>query len=503
VRRTSRPSVLGIDLGTSSVKAVSLASGNTLLAEASAGYDVTAPYTGQAESEPEAWWAATVVAVRECVKRADSVPAAIGLSGQMHGVVLADDSGGAIRPALLWADSRATDEVAAYHRLPAKVTRRLMNPLAPGMAGPMLLWLAAHEPGHYAEARWALQPKDWLRLRLTALAASDPSDASATLLYDIPADRWHVELIDALGLDHRLLPDLASSAGLAGPLHRAAADALGLASGTPVVTGAADTAAGIVGTGLMPGQVQMSVGTGIQIVTLRNEAVAADRPVTHLYRTAENEGWYAMAAILNGGIALNWVRGLFGAEWSELYESAALPGRLDDPIFLPHLVGERTPHLDPDLRGAWVGLGLDHDRTTLLRSALEGVAFAVAEAVDALIEPDATPDAARSAVSVSGRGSASAAWQQLLADVLGRVIVPSASTDSSGRGAALLAGRLIALPANPDRRSGTAPETEKVRPRPHETDLLGSRRQRFAASMAALRQHQRPGSEGTIPTWER
>jgi xylulokinase len=502
VSSTSRPSVLGIDLGTSSVKAVSLASDSTLLAEASAGYDVTAPHAGQAETEPEAWWTATVAAVRECVKRAGSVPAAIGLSGQMHGVVLTGESGVATRPAILWADSRATDEVAAFRRLPARVTRRLMNPLTPGMAGPMLLWLAAHEPGHYAEARWALQPKDWLRFRLTGLAASDPSDASATLLYDIPADRWHVELIGALGLDYRLLPDLARSAGPAGPLTRLAADALGLPSGTPLVTGAADTAAGIVGTGLRSDQLQMSVGTGIQVVTLRNEAVAADRPVTHLYRTAENEGWYAMAAILNGGIALNWVRGLLGAEWPELYDSAALPGRLDDPIFLPHLVGERTPHLDPDLRGAWVGLRLDHDRTTLLRSALEGVAFAVAEAVDALAEPDSTLDDARSAVSVSGRGSASPAWQQLLADVLGRVIVPSATTDSSGQGAALLAGRLLGWPANPDRMSGTAPETEHVRPRPHEADLLGSRRQRFAASTAALRQHRIPGSEGTVPTWE-
>ena len=305
--------------------------GQQLLAEASAGYGVTAPHAGQAESEPDAWWTATVVAVRECLQRADSAPAAIGLSGQMHGVVLTDDSGCAIRPAILWADSRATDEVAAYRRLPARVTRTLMNPLTPGMAGPMLLWLAAHEPGHYADATWALQPKDWLRLRLTGLAASDPSDASATLLYDVPADRWHVELIDALGLDSGLLPDLASSAGLAGSLTRAAADSLGLAAETPVVTGAADTAAGIVGAGLIPGQVQMSVGTGIQVVTLRNEAVPQDHPVTHLYRTAEDEGWYAMAAILNGGLALNWVRGLLAAEWSELYASATLPGRLDRP----------------------------------------------------------------------------------------------------------------------------------------------------------------------------
>ena len=492
MRTTSRQSVLGIDLGTSAVKVVSLGSGGELLAKASAGYSVTAARPGQAESDPNAWWTATVVAVRECLQQAGSAPAALGLSGQMHGVVLTGDSGRSLRPAILWADSRAADEVAAYGRLPATVTRKLMNPLTPGMAGPMLLWLAAHEPGHYANATWALQPKDWLRLQLTGVAACDPSDASATLLYDVGADRWHVELLDALGLDSGLLPDLASSAGLAGSLTRAAADSLGLAAETPVVTGAADTAAGIVGAGLIPGQVQMSVGTGIQVVTLRNEAVPQDHPVTHLYRTAEDEGWYAMAAILNGGLALNWVRGLLAAEWSELYASATLPGRLADPIFIPHLVGERTPHLNPDLRAAWIGLGLGHDRTTLLRSALEGVAFAVAEAVDALDGPGSAAEDARTAVRISGRGSASTAWQQLLADVLGRVIVASANTDSSSRGAAMLAARLVGLPHNPDVMSSSAPQTEQVSPRRGETDRLASRRQRFAASTAALRPNAGP-----------
>ena len=397
MRSTSSQPVMGIDLGTSSVKVVSLGPDGRLLAEASAGYDVSAPSAGQAESDPDAWWTATIAAVRECAARAGSGPAAIGLCGQMHGVVLTGDGGRPVRPAILWADSRADDEVAAYRRLPPGLTRTLMNPLASGMAGPLLLWLSAHEPNHYQRATWALQPKDWLRQQITGTVATDPSDASATLLYDVAADQWHIELIEALGLDHRLLPDIARSGGFAGTLTRKAADALDLPAGTPVVTGAADTAASIVGTGLIPGQVQMSIGTGVQIITLRGEAVADDQPVTHLYRNAEEHGWYAMAAVLNGGIALNWVRHLLAADWSELYAAATLPPRLDDPIFVPRLVGERTPQFDADLRGAWVGLGLEHDRTTLLRSALEGVAFAAADALDAL-------DAARQFVDPCATG---------------------------------------------------------------------------------------------------
>ncbi len=484
MRSISSHSVLGIDLGTSSVKVVALGADGRPLAEATAGYDVTAPDAGQAESDPDAWWSATVAAVHECLSQAGPAPAAIGLSGQMHGVVLTGELGQALRPAILWPDSRAVAEVAAYRRLPAGQLRQLMNPLAPGMAGPMLLWLATHEPGHYRSAAWALQPKDWLRMQLTGIAASDPSDASATLLYDVPADRWHIELVEALGLEKALLPPLLRSAAQAGVLTRAAADALGLVAGTPVVTGAGDTAAGILGTGLTPGQVQMSIGSGIQIVTLRDAAIAADEPVTHLYRTAEDHGWYALAAILSGGIALDWVRRLLGADWPELYASATRPGRLEDPVFLPHLAGERTPYLDPDLRGAWVGLGLGHDRTTLLRSALEGVAFAAAEALEALDSPG---NGVTATMRLSGRGSTAAAWRQLLANVLGRPVVASASTNASGNGAALLAARLLGWPPGPGRTGRAALEAGETRPAESEADLVAERRRRFAASVAALR----------------
>ena len=200
---------LGLDLGTSSAKAVVLSVSGTVLAQASAGYPVTSAQPGYAESDPRLWWSAVISCVREAVGRADgAVPVALGLSGQMHGLVMTAADGRALRPALLWADSRATGSLQAYRRLGRAALGRLANPLFPGMAGPMLAWVAAHEPDVYAGTRWALSPKDWLRARLTGEFHAEPSDASATLLYDVIGDRWDLEIAEALGLDAGLLAPL-------------------------------------------------------------------------------------------------------------------------------------------------------------------------------------------------------------------------------------------------------------------------------------------------------
>jgi xylulokinase len=483
--------VLGIDIGTSSVKALMLAPDGHSLAQASAAYAVVTDRPAQAESEPEDWWRATVSAVRQCVALADCRPAAVGLSGQMHGVVLSDGSGRAIRPAMLWSDLRAARHLAAYRALPEDMTSRLRNPLTPGMAGPMLLWLQANDPGAFAEARWALQPKDWLRLRLTGNAAGDPSDASATLLFDVAADTWHERLVDALGLDRSMLPDLLPSAEAAGTLTSAAGEALGLAPGTSVVTGAADTAAGIIGAGVKPGALHVSMGTGLQVIALRSEPTTPESPAVHLYRTAEARGWYAMGATLNGGNVLDWVRRMLGADWSDVYGAAANSGTDDDPIFLPHLVGERTPHLDTDLRGAWTGLAMNTDRNALLRSALEGVAFALREAVDAL-EASQDDDVRRARVHISGGGSTSAVWRQMLADALDREVVLSPTPAASSRGAALLAARYAGLPAATEDQphlddQGVCTGYQRTSPRPSEVARLAGRHVRFATTMCAVR----------------
>jgi xylulokinase len=433
--------LLGLDLGTSSVKALLMAEDGDTIGEGSASYPVRSPRSGWAESSPEDWWNTVVEATQTAVGPHGAEVGAIGLSGQMHGVVLADDRGRPLRPAILWADTRSAEQLAAYRGLDEDARERLANPPAVGMAGPSLLWLRDHEPETYASARWALQPKDWLRLRLTGEAAAEPSDASATLLYDLLSDDWDYTVIEALGLRAGLLAPLVASAEVAGTLTREAAKLLGLRAELPVAAGAADTAAAMLGGGLLrPGLVQLTVGTGGQIVAPKSAPEPDPHRRTHLYRAATPDLWYSMAAIQNAGLALEWARNTLGASWHDVYEEAfAVPPGAGGVVFLPYLSGERTPRFDPDSRGAWVGLGLDHGRGHLLRAALEGVAFALREGLEALEEAGTVVPELR----LAGGGTAEKPWQQLLADVLGRplrVLPGAVAAVASARGAALLAG---------------------------------------------------------------
>jgi len=450
---------LGIDLGTSSVKAVITDAAGQVLSVASAGYPVVAVQPGWAESDPGDWWEAVGAAVRQGVARVGAKPVAIGLSGQMHGLVMTSVDGEALRPALLWADGRASAQLSAYRRLGPAALKRLANPLTPGMTGPLLLWVAEHERDIYDRARWALQPKDWLRQRLCSQAFAEPSDASATLLYNVPGDCWDTATIAQLGLRAELFaPLLPSGAHLAGQLTGTAAAHLGLDGGTPIAAGAADTAAAMLGSGLVrTGELQLTIGTGAQLVTPCVLSDAAPDAGIHLYRTALDTGWYAMAATVNAGLALNWARSILNASWEELYAAAERAPEPGAPLFLPHLVGERTPYLDPTMRGAWTGLGLGHQRSTLLYAALEGVAFAIRDAFDALPGSDAADH-----LRLAGGGSTSDAWRQMLADVLElplhAVDVPAAS----GRGAALLGAAVAGMVSTADIQGPLAPVARPV-----------------------------------------
>ncbi|MBD1934434.1 MULTISPECIES: FGGY family carbohydrate kinase, partial [Cyanophyceae] len=303
--------LLGIDLGTGSAKALLLATDGTTIGEASSSYPVHAPHPGWAESEPGDWWLAVAKAVRQAVgNHADQVQA-IALSGQMHGVVLASESGQPLRPAILWADTRSAT-LSAYHSLDAAILERLGNPITAGMAGPTLLWLREHEPTVYTEARWALQPKDWLRLRMTGEVATEPSDASGTLLYDVVSDNWAEDAISAQNLRCDWLPKIIPSSAIAGYLTAVASEHLGLRVGLPVIAGAADTAAAALGNGLLPGLVQLTIGTAAQIITPRSQPIIDPQGRTHLYRAAVPNQWYTLAAMQNAGLALEWVRGILG-----------------------------------------------------------------------------------------------------------------------------------------------------------------------------------------------
>jgi xylulokinase len=433
--------LLGLDLGTSSAKALLLDESGYAVGEGSASYPVRSSRPGWAETSPEEWWKAVVEAMKDAVGDRGAQVAALGLCGQMHGVVLTDDRGSPLRSAILWADARSTEQLAAYRRLDEGARRRLANPPAVGMAGPSLLWLRDHEPDVYTSARWALQPKDWLRLRLTGEVFAEPSDASATLLYDLSSDGWDYPIVDTLGLRPDLLAPLVASASSAGTLMQKAAELLGLRAGLPVAAGAADTAAAQLGGGLLrPGPVQLTVGTGAQIVAPKGGPEPDPHERTQLYRAAVPGLWYSMAAIQNAGLALEWARGVLGVSWEEVYEEAfEVPPGAGGVAFLPYLSGERTPRFDPCARGAWTGLGLDHGRGHLLRAALEGVAFALREGLEALEEAGTPVPELR----LAGGGTAGEPWRRMLADVLGRPLrlLPDAVASlASARGAALLAG---------------------------------------------------------------
>jgi xylulokinase len=429
---------LGIDLGTSSLKALVLDVDGTIAGSAAAPYPMSTPQPGWAESDPEDWWAAARTAVVEATGAHAAEIAAIGLSGQMHGVVLSDEVGQPLRSAILWADSRGRRELETYSELNSDMRRRLGNPPAVGMAGPTLLWLQHHEQASYRQAQWALQPKDWLRLRMIHESATEPSDASGTLLYDLTTDYWATDVIDALDLRLDFLAPIRESVEICGVLTGAAATHLGLRPNLPVVGGAADTAAAALAGGLLdPGPIQITVGSGAQVVAPRDRLAVDNTARTHLYRAAAPDRWYAMAAMQNAGIALEWVRSTLAVTWEEVYtEAFAVTPGAEGLLFLPYLTGERTPYFDPAARGAWIGLQLGHTRGHLLRAALEGVAFAIRQGLDALLATGVPAAQLR----LAGGGSFDVRWRQLLADVLQQPLYATPTTAVSALGAALLAG---------------------------------------------------------------
>jgi xylulokinase len=452
----AEPAILGIDLGTSGVKVLVTTPDGDVLGRATAGYPVSVPGSGQAEANPHDWWTATRRAVHAALAEAALVGAGpveaglgwagqrrltvtgLAVAGQMHGVVLVDDRGAALRPAILWLDQRAVAEVAQYQEMPCDYTAPLRNRPSPGMAGPLLCWLATHEPNTLRCSWWALQPKDWLRLRLTGQAATDPTDASGTLMYDVARDAWAEPLIDKLGLPRDKLPPIRRSAEVAGHLLPGPAAELGLPPGIPVATGAGDTAAALYAAGLRPDEAMLTLGSGGQWVVpvpSREQEPAAG---TNLYR-AVGDGCYCLAPVQNVGITLDWVRNLLGATWDELYAAAARPRRPDAPRFDPHLTPERW---NPGAAGAWTGLTLACEREDLMRSALDGVAGLLRQRLDDLRTAGHAPARA----VIGGGGASHPAWRALLEETLALPLAPASASWLTPAGAARLAAEAAGAP---------------------------------------------------------
>ena len=427
--------VVGIDLGTQSVKVAVVAANGEVLSSAVRPYAVDSAQPGWAETDPQAWLTAALDAAREALAQVEGPVDAIGLSGQMHGVVLCAADGTALRPAITWADTRSAAQARRIADILGRAQlARLGSAPFPGFAGVTLAWLAEHEPEVLARARWALQPKDWLRMQLTGEVATDPSDASGTLLYDLVAGTWSPEALAACGVRPDLLAPVIASGALAGTVTQGDSPLAGL----PVATGGADAACGIHGLGLAPGHGALALGTGAQVSSILASPDPDDTLRTHTFAAVGPIGaaYYRLAAVQSGGLALERALSWLDASIDEAQGALAAGVRADDPVFLPFVAGERSPYLDPDLRASWQGLSLSTTGEAMLRSVLEGMAYAVAAGYAAIVESGAAPAAP---LTTLGGGSRDAVYVALLADALGIALRPASVADATVVGATRLA----------------------------------------------------------------
>jgi xylulokinase len=422
--------LVGLDVGTSGVKALAVSGAGEVIARAEVGYPLSTPRPGWSEQDPEDWWRATEQAL--AALEVGEI-AGIGLSGQMHGLVVLDSADRVIRPAILWNDQRtaaqcrAIEERVGFDRLVELTGNRALT----GFTAPKLLWLREHEPDMYARIAHVLLPKDYVRLRLCGERAIDVADASGTLLFDVARRRWSDEVLAALEIPREWLPRALESPEVSGRTRD---------GGVPVAAGAGDQAAGALGVGVVdPGPASVVLGTS-GVVFSALEAYRADpRARVHVFCHAVPGAWHAMGVMLSAAGSLQWFHDRLapGAEYAQLVEEAAgwEPGA-EGLVFLPYLAGERTPHADPDARGAFTGLSLRHDRGALVRAVLEGVAFGLRDCLDVLGEVGAVPDVGRA----SGGGARNELWLRIVASVLELPVERLAVEEGAAYGAALLGG---------------------------------------------------------------
>ena len=463
---------MGIDVGTGGTRALLVDQQGRVRASHTAAHDeMTMLQPLWAEQRPENWWEAAQTAITGALGEAGiggSEVRGIGLSGQMHGLVILDPDNQVIRPALIWCDQRSQAQVDFVNRKVGveRVLAYTANPVLTGFTLPKLLWVRDHEPQNFDRVRKMLLPKDYLRFQLTGEYASEVSDASGTSLFDVVNRRWSHEMVDELGLDRGILPKVYESSEVSGVISREAADATGLAPGTPVVGGGGDQAASAVGNGIVePGLVSCTLGTS-GVVFAHMEKVEYDRlGRVHTFCHAVPGKWHVMGVTQGAGLSLQWFRNNLapGVAYDDLMtEAATAPAGSHGAFWLPYLMGERTPHLDALARGGWIGLTAKHNRADLIRSIVEGVSYSQK---DCLVIVEELGAEARS-VRTSGGGAKSPFWRQTLADILGKTVVTLASQEGSAYGAALLAmAGTGAYGSVPEACGAVIREVDKVEPR--------------------------------------
>jgi xylulokinase len=407
--------IVGIDVGTTAVKAVAIDADGTVLAREEESYELSTPQPGWAEQDPDDW----VRAAERALSRLDAT--SVGFSGQMHGLVALGEDDAPLRPAILWNDQRTGAESAEIERRIGleRLIELTGNRALTGFTAPKLLWLRAHEPNVYARIRSILLPKDYVRMKLLGERAIDVADASGTLLFDVAQRHWSDEVLDALEVPHEWLP----------PVHE-----------SPAIAGAGDQAAGALGVGVTgPGPVSVVLGTsGVVFGVLERFEADAEARV-HVFCHAVPGTWHAMGVMLSAAGSLQWLRDAVAPDASFdglMDEAAKWPPGCEGLLFAPYLAGERTPHADPDARGAFVGLSLRHDRGALVRAVLEGVAYGLRDSLELLRALGVRPDVGR----ISGGGARSTLWREIVASVLDLPLETVAVEEGAAYGAALLAG---------------------------------------------------------------
>jgi xylulokinase len=445
-----------------------------------------------AEQRPENWWDATQQAIRGVLGEAGASGRdvrGIGLSGQMHGLVLLDEADRVIRPALIWCDQRSQAQVDFVNQAIGreKVLACTANPVLTGFTLPKLLWVRDHEPAQFARTRRILLPKDYARFCLTGEYATEVSDASGMSLFDVVRRRWSFEMMDGLGLDRSLLPAVYESTEVSGRVSPHAAELTGLTAGTPVVGGGGDQASSAVGNGIVePGIVSCTLGTsGVVFAHMENVAYDPAGRV-HTFCHAVRGKWHVMGVTQGAGLSLQWFRNQLAPEAGYdllTAEAAQAPAGSHGLYWLPYLMGERTPHLDASARGGWIGLTAKHTRADLLRALLEGVCYSQKDCLDIIEELGV----AVTSVRVSGGGARSLFWRQLLADVMGKRVVVLETQEGSAYGAALMA--LVGTGAYgsvPEVCRAAIREVDAVQPRAAERDLYARGHRLYQALYPAL-----------------
>ena len=443
--------VLGIDVGTGGTRALIADSGGRVVGAATEEHaNFASPQAGWAEQHPDDWWRAAQEAVRKALakgKLKGEQIACVGFSGQMHGAVMLDASDQVVRPALIWCDVRTQKQCDELTQTIGtdRLIQLTCNPALTNFTITKFLWVRENEPEQWARVRSVMLPKDYVRFRLTGDKAIDVADASGTLMLDVAKRKWSKEVLQAAGIDEALLPALYESPDVCGKISASAAAATGLKEGTPVVAGAGDQAAGATGMGIVaPGAVSATIGTSGVVFAATDRPALDPKGRLHTFCHAIPGRWHVMGVTQAAGLSLRWFRDRFGAGASDrrdpydvlTEEAAEVPVGADGLLWAPYLMGERTPHLDPDARGMLAGLTASHTRGHVVRAILEGVAFSLKDTF-AIFEEMNVPV---KSIRLGGGGARSPLWRQIQADAYAHEVEIVEAEEGAAYGAALLAG---------------------------------------------------------------